>query len=378
MLAICSDLDETPDAAAYFALSHYLNTREHTAVGRGVGLEVGNTMFFDMAPGEFSYWNASVGDREKIHALIQSGHIDSFHSFGDQAKDRAAIERSLGTLERNQCRLRVWVDHAVASTNLGADIMQGKGDLRGDPAYHTDLSIKHGVRYVWLGRVSSCIGQDVPYSLRTSLAQRADARSIITTARDAVKYLSGTMGNPKYALHRGNRLTRPYTLRDGHQVIEFMRCNPNPYGVSVGDNAPGIPAVINNITLDLLHEREGWCILYTHLGKGLKGPGLLSNATREAFEKLAERYGRGEILVATTRRLLDYHTMWHKVGISLHRRHVDIESRGEDVTGLTLYGLPEGFSCQLDGAPVALKENRADETGRVSHSISWTRLDWPF
>src|SRR3989442_15153159 len=79
-LAICSDLDETPDAETYFELMRFLNTTEDTSMGPGVGLEVGNSIYFDMPPGHFSYWNTDEKNREKIRALIKSGHIDCLHS----------------------------------------------------------------------------------------------------------------------------------------------------------------------------------------------------------------------------------------------------------------------------------------------------------
>ena len=41
MLAIASDLDETPDLGVYLESMRYLNTRGDTSMGPGVGLEVG-------------------------------------------------------------------------------------------------------------------------------------------------------------------------------------------------------------------------------------------------------------------------------------------------------------------------------------------------
>lgn len=96
-------------------------------MGRGVGLEVGNSIYFDMPPGHFSYWNADEGSREKIRALIRSGHIDCLHSFGDWATTRAHVERAWRELEKHDCHLRVWVDHSKAPTNFGPDIMRVTG-----------------------------------------------------------------------------------------------------------------------------------------------------------------------------------------------------------------------------------------------------------
>src|SRR5262245_43007780 len=48
MIAICSDLDETPNWTVYREIMRFLNTTESTSMGRGVGLEVGNSIYFMM------------------------------------------------------------------------------------------------------------------------------------------------------------------------------------------------------------------------------------------------------------------------------------------------------------------------------------------
>jgi hypothetical protein len=68
MLAICSDLDETPDRHAYWEIMRFLNTTEETTMGPGVGLEVGNSIYFDMPPEQFAYWNTDDAGREMIRA----------------------------------------------------------------------------------------------------------------------------------------------------------------------------------------------------------------------------------------------------------------------------------------------------------------------
>ncbi len=377
MLAICSDLDETPDLASYLTLSRYLNSRDQTVIGRGLGLETGNTIYFDMTPGSLSYWNTSDEGREAMHALMRSGHIDCFHSFGDLASTRAHVGRALDALARHDCQLAVWVDHAIAPSNLGPDIMRGEGDVPGAQAYHADLTLAHGVRYVWLGRVSSCMGQDVPYSLMTGLAQSVDRRSLLNTAKDGIKLLRGAVGDQKYALHWGNRLTRPYTLRDGRAVTEFMRCNPHPYGVSVGDHAAGMGNALNPISMQRLIDREGWCILYTHLGKHLAGQDLLPGPTRQSLETLAEHHHRGEILVTTTRRLLDYHSLIQNVSYCLKGDCLLVNPGGLDPSGLTFHGLQPGQTVLLDGQPQQVQWNPPDHTGRASCSLPLTRMSYP-
>lgn len=308
MLAICSDLDETPDGDTYFETMRFLNTTEETRMGTGVGLEVGNTMYFDMPPGHFAYWNEAEATREKIRALIRSGHIDCLHSFGDLATTRAHAGRALDELSRHGCQFKVWIDHAQAITNFGADIMCGMGDLPGHAAYHADLTLDHGIEYIWRGRVTSVIGQDRPFSLRGLVTPKHLGSSLVTVAKEASKQVLARSGNPKYGLHAGNRLAQMEELRDGRQAPEFIRCNPSWGGVSCHDRGDGIDHVLNRRYLDRLTTRGGYSILYTHLGKLEQGPDKrsFSPSVVAAFRLLASYQQAGKILVTTTARLLEH------------------------------------------------------------------------
>ena len=271
-------------------------------MGPGVGLEVGNSIYFDMPPGHFSYWNTTEENREKIRALIKSGHIDCLHSYGDLAAARAHAARALEELERHGCRLRVWVDHSKAPTNFGSDIMQGHGNEPGHPAYHADLTLAHGIRYIWRGRVTSVIGQNRPASLRGIADGRhlwASAKTILTE-RPSRPWPAGSR---KYRLHAGNRAIQRVRLRNHAEAVEFLRCNPHWGGVSSCDTGCGIAEVLTEQFLERLIERQAVCILYTHLGK-LGGARRFGENTILAFRRLA-RYASAGILVTTTRRLLD-------------------------------------------------------------------------
>jgi hypothetical protein len=307
VLAVCSDLDETPDAETYFELMRFLNTDEETSMGTGVGLEVGNSIYFDMAPGQFSYWNTTGANREKIRALIRSGHIDCLHSFGDLASTRSHAARALEELERHNCKLKVWVDHARAPTNFGSDIMCGHGDEPGHPAYHADLTTTYGIKYVWRGRVTSVVGQGRSPSLRSLCNWRHPIDSARTIAKEAAKQVLARTGNRKYALHGSNRLVTPAALRDGRKVREFLRCNPHWAGVSAGDRGDSIHEVLTPRFFDRLVARRGSCILYTHLGKLTRGlsTGGFNAAAVAAFRTLASYSQSGKILVTTTARLLE-------------------------------------------------------------------------
>ena len=67
LFAICSDFDETPDRHVYRDIMRFLNTTEETSCGPGVGLEIGNSIYFwptfPSVP-EFTYWDTDDAGRE--------------------------------------------------------------------------------------------------------------------------------------------------------------------------------------------------------------------------------------------------------------------------------------------------------------------------
>ena len=383
MLSICSDLDETPSAREYFSIAKYLNSCQDTVIGRGLNLEVGNTIYFDMPSDQFAYWNSTDRGREDVHILIRSGHIDCFHSFGDSADTREAVQRSLEALENNDCQLTIWIDHSKAVTNFGADIMRGRGDIENDTAYHADLSVNHGVSFVWLGRVTSMVGQDAKYRPSRIYNKQFPVSSGRALAKDAAKKVMAFCGSKKYSLHRRNSLLRPHVLRDGNHVLEFMRCNPHPGGVSCGDDSQGIADVLTRKNLDALVQCGGVSILYTHLGKKLQGKQLLTNRTIRAFNRLAEYVASGKILVATTARNLRYQSAYNDTLDSLlldeKAGRLDITLKPEsDPSGLSFYFDDAAPVVRMNGIEMSgLIENAADETGRRSISLPWQPLHYP-
>ena len=382
MLAVCSDLDETSNLQTYLSISRFLNTSQDTRHGKGVDLEVGNTLYFHMQQDEFSYWNEPESGRVMLRELVKSGHIDCFHSFGDCASSRDDARRCLDELDNHDCRLCVWVDHAKAPSNFGADIMFGHGDMPGDEIYHADLTLQFGVRYVWLGRVTSVIGQDSSYRPLSILRGAAPLQSTVTAMKDVAKRLLSARRSGKYAMHRRNRVLRATSLRDGQRVQEFMRCNPNPGGISVGDHSQGMADTLSHANLDELVACGGTSIIYTHLGKMLDQRETFYPATREAFERLARYSQDGTILVASTHRLLKYNEAVTSARISVQengpRRLVDVTIPQDcDPSGLTFYAEDDELEVHINGNKVKhLERNAADETGNRSFSVAWPRLEW--
>jgi hypothetical protein len=383
MLAICSDLDETLNLETYLEICRFLNTEDRTSYGDGLGLEVGNTIYFDMAPGELSYWSVDERGREELRALMKSGHIDCFHSFGDLGR-RPEAARALDELTKHGCRLTVWVDHAVAPSNFGVDIMQGQGDLEASDAYHADLTWQYGVRFVWLGRVTSVIGQNVKPTLAGVWRREHALASARTMAKELVKQRLGAAGHDKYRMHADNALMRPYKLRSGQPVWEFMRCNPHWGGVSGGDTGEGLGEVLHERVLDRLIEKRAACVLYTHLGKGRDRSSPLGERTLAGLRRLAALRDQGKLLVTSTAKLLRYHRTrdeiaWSAVDEGEQGVRVDVVGDASSgFEGLT-FNVPDAQKARLflNGAKQEVQRFAADGSGSDSISLPWVRASYP-
>jgi hypothetical protein len=393
MLAICSDLDETPDRHVYGEIMRFLNTAETTAMGPGVGLEVGNSIYFEMPSGQFAYWNTDDAGRAMVRALIHSGHIDCLHSYGDLAVTRAHAGRALEELTHHDCRLHVWVDHGTAATNFDPLIMHGHGDEVGHEAYHADLTTAYGIQYVWRGRVTSITGQDVAARSRGIFQWKHPVASSRTWFKEVTKQGLARVGNTKYAMHGANETLRPTVLRDQRPVYEFMRCNPHWGGVSSCEQGRSIGAVLTQAVLDRLLARGGSCILYTHFGK-IDDPRLPFNEKAVAgFRRLAQAFRDGHILVTTTRRLLGYRRAVRAIafdGVPEERdRRIIVNTRvgarvpgglsRADLDGLTFYVSDPGTTrMTINGREAKnIRQNPPDHTGRRSVSLLWPLLEFP-
>ena len=395
MLAISSDLDGTRDRGSYVAMSQWLNTHgETTWLGRGIGLEVGNSIYFDMPDGQFSYWNTDDAGREMIRALIHSGHIDCLHSYGDLATTRGHALRALEELDRHGCKLPVWVDHATAPTNLGGDIMHGHGDEPEHEAYHADLTLAGGVGFVGRGRITSTIAQDVRAHLGGLWRPGHPIASGRTLGKEVIKHALARRGNRKYAMHGANDVLRRVFLRDLQPVWEFMRANPHWAGVSRGETASGLGEVLSHEVLARLIHRKGVCILYTHLSKNADPYAPVPPGAVEGLHRLAKAQAEGDILVTTTSRLLAYVQTRDRIECSARREgnlleiNINCLSRGyegrkpispEARQGLTFY-VPHSYAYRLsfDGeSHDNFRINPPDAAGRLSISIPWRRLEFP-
>ena len=211
-------------------------------------------------------------------------------------------------------------------------------------SYHIDLTTGYGVKYFWLGRVTSVIGQDTKRRLTGIWSHKCPLESTITVGKEFIKGILPLFGNTKYSMHADNRILRQVTFANGADAWEFMRCNPSPWGVSAYETGDGIGKVINNRFLGRLIKRGGKCILYTHLGKLADTENKFNNQTKKAFELLKSYSNANDILVTTTKRLLDYTLMTSKIRIDQTNDNGKLKISLNNPDHLSL----DGLSIKLD------------------------------
>jgi hypothetical protein len=307
MLAICSDIDdETPE---HFAELHrFMNTREMTSLGRGVGLDITDSVWFyappsdgdDPAETQLSFfsgldWTTRSPFADRILAYIRGGWIDTLHTYGNFSESpiggptqftRAHAEHALAVLRDHGLSISVWSNHG---NNNNIQNVEKDGDMPGDvpdhPAHHSDLMTQAGVRFIWSTIMSDQFGRD----------------DIVTLA----------------------------TLRDGQKIWKFSRNDiayrddaerlKTRFGASTQQTSRGPMAILwhpallhvqlSAINLAELVAKGGYAIVGQHLG--YRGPhadpaAVLPPEAVEALYRLKALQDAGGILVAGTARLLNY------------------------------------------------------------------------
>jgi hypothetical protein len=237
--------------------------------------------------------------------------------------------------------------------------------------------------------VTSVTGQNVPRRLGGIFDASYPVASAVTLARETAKGVLAHRGHSKYAMHASNQVLRPVALRDGRPMLEFLRFNPHWAGVSRGETAMGLSDALTTEMCERLIRRGGIGIFYTHLGKFRTRSEPFESPARDAFRMLARLQSDGQILVTTTRRLLDYCAALDQVRIDastdghLTDLHVTAATGGSapaPMDGLTVYVRdPARTRVFVDGTDMtaSITRNAADRSGRPSVSFPWPRLQFP-
>ncbi len=340
-VAICSDIDGTGSLGEFVAIQEFLNTQNETDMGRGLGLEIGNSIIpgetIDHKDGPEAAYSI---ENELVVDLIKAGYIDCVHSFNEASRDEA--RHIVNSLLTNACSFGVWVNHAHADTNLG-DHRNACGDNSGSDHYHTDFSVRGlGINFVWKGDVTGMVGQGVPLRLRSFFAgldQRHVARSLVNNClKEIAKYSSAVLGmTATYAARKHNDLVYPFRLDDGQYAFAFVRSNVSYEGTGRRSaRAVGLPDTLRQGVFKELNHVGGFMIVYTHLGVN-DGYPYISDEVQKALRRLEAEYRDGRIYVTTTAKLLTYYTnskylVWH-ADASGGKRYVHISSVSDPVRG---------------------------------------------
>lgn len=378
MLAICSDIDDTT-LQEFNDYHKFLNTKEQTSHGKGLGLDIGDSMWLYTANNEnYKIDKAGNGidntmtfyyriDKSKKHnseeiiKYCKSGWIDSLHTFGDFSRTNEmniAFNRNYAingwdTLKSINFSPKVWINHGNRANeqNFGAHntskfMSYQEGDTPKSPYYHTDLTIKNGIRFVWNSIGDTQFGYNYP-----------------------IFQLS---------------------LRDGQNVWGFHR-----YTNEIKDNKIDwtwtpkyIHKQITKERLENIVKNNQYSIVGQHLG--VSPEDLYTSENIQSLKMLKQYEDDGKILVAKTSRLLNYADVNNFVSFneiedsgktSINIKSIDDPIFGskkpslDDIRGLTFYtNTPENTTILLNKVPIDSNEisvNPKDETSRPSVSIKW-------
>lgn len=297
MLAICSDIDATTPKG-FIQLHRFLNTREQTTMGQGLGLDVADSFWFyapkasQMAFFSGMSWKERAPYAERILDFIRGGWIDTLHSYGNFSSaptghpdrfTREHAERALAVLDEAGLTVKVWSNHG--NGNNIQNVGRGKdwvGDRLGHPCHHSNLMRKVGICFVWSGFMSAEFRQDVV----VEATKLRDTQSIWRFSRQDCAYRNDT-----------EDLKRRFGA-----IVRETSAGP----MAIVWHPTLLHVQLSRENLAELAEQGGYAILGQHLGVVRQSAGLLPREAVAALRRLKAAQDAGDILVARTSRLLEY------------------------------------------------------------------------
>jgi len=336
-LAIGSDIDGT-SLDNFISIHKFLNTNQDTEMGEGLELPIGDSFWMydrpNLTNSAFSYFKNLKSEKSKaapiIRDFIRAGILDVMHSYGNFATmgdfSRKLAITAIEELQKHNLTISVWTNHGgIESThNIGA-LSWGKGDIpihedngtAGElDCYHSDLLIEYGIRFYWDCEVSltSLVGQDSPVHFSEAYWRSPLYSGFKLKTKSIIKGYLSFADLLYYKFRRKhfvpwqpfdfqNHLIQVDQLRDGNILFKFKR-----YGHGKLDWSDHLNFLLNDKVLDHLIKKQGYLILYIHLGdlKRKKDATTLPLETIQKLRQVAELYHSGKVWVETTSRLLNY------------------------------------------------------------------------
>jgi hypothetical protein len=302
-LSITSDIDCTDTREKYNKIQSFMT--------EDIGIRFTNTFYPFHDQEKFSLLSSSSDDKAVIIENIKRGTIDAIHSFGEKKNfSRKDAIKALKELEKHDCRLEVWIDHADSASNLCKYRYFGKGDIPGRSEYHLDLTKRYGIKFIWTERLTNIVGQGVPLRFKSLLGiydGRYPLYSLLNMAKTTAKLILDYLGSPKYNYFKNNALVNIATMHDGKKIYEFIRFNNYYKGAAVGDTFEDLSDLISSRVLKRLKKVGGYCLVYVHLGKKYSPNSNAGKKTVAALRNLKREFDRGRIYVDSVSNILRYY-----------------------------------------------------------------------
>jgi hypothetical protein len=399
-VAICSDIDDTTPRL-FTAVHRLLSCEGDTSYGPGLGLEAADSLFVwsnqERVVGLLDHSDNPTTWAASLATLCQAGWIDSIHALGDfnavQGFSRRRAESAYRLLGEMGIRLKVWINHGNSDNKQNFYARLGtsfSGDEPGSDFYHHDLAAEYGIRYYWWHELT-----DLPLSPARPAIPRLYARLCSNSLKNAGKRLLGrsAMRRPTQS-HKDVLL--PMQLRDGGRIQAFTRYNSHPDGIWTRPGRHTFRYQLTEEFLCRLIRWQGCAVVYTHLGQPAwdgESP-LFEPEDLEALLLLKDHAQNGEILVATTLRLLDYLTLRRYLRWEVKEEDggkvIDLKAIDDPVDGrrvpeeAELRGLafycadPRKTSVRLCGTAIrGFVPFKADFSGRRGIHLPWRKLGLP-
>lgn len=354
------------------SLMTFLNSSEQTILGKGLGLDVtASTFFYSAHKYNFSYFNGTNVNSKKssfsarMEEYLRSGWIDTIHAYGDfdgvGGFERNHALRVFEVLDRIGSVIPVFTNHGDSFNyqNIGGDAFYHKGDVSDEKAYHTDLLVQHGTKYIW-----------------TDSAVFGDLKSI----RERLK----TISTANFQLS-SKSLVENFILRDGQKLMRFDRFR------GTGVNAPNLssfPYQLARLNLPQLYKKHGLAVVYQHLGVLDRINGKCRAASLDAMIARPEIYlapwyflsqevREGRLWLSGLAQFLEYNNMLKNLKIQIgtgNEIKLETDQKFQDpqdhFQGLTLFvdvnEIPKVF---YGNSQLFTVNNGPDDSGRYSISI---------
>ena len=273
-------------------------------------MPIADSMFmYCERPRGLSYFRGVSGTPGKDSGFlidaVREGWIDSLHGYGDfvtsNVFSRHMAEKALNELDRNDIKLKVWIDHGSADNcqNFSTPAIFSKGDSPKHRGYHTDLLAQYGV-FFCAGYNSDLIGQN---GKRTYLAKSLPQPDV---ALSTVKKIHGRI--------YGKRLLRKKRIKDNNLFYFFCRARN---GV-LRPNVSTLSHQLSHGHVRKLIQAEGTMLLYQHLGsmqKRVDGFSGLDREARRALNNIAEQYRDKVIWVNSVSKILTYSCLLENIDL---------------------------------------------------------------